>query len=58
MTADWLAYWGEAFTHSQFDWGTEDLPAAQKALTRLAATRGWRRAATRASRRSGPPSII
>ena len=34
-----LAYWGEAFTHSQFDWGVEDLPAAQAALARLAPAR-------------------
>jgi tetratricopeptide (TPR) repeat protein len=37
-----LAYWCEAFTYSQFDWGTEDLPAAQAALARLAPTRDER----------------
>ena len=37
-----LAYWGEAFTQSQFDWGIEDLPAAQAALARLAPTRDAR----------------
>jgi tetratricopeptide (TPR) repeat protein len=37
-----LAYWGEAFTHSQFDWGIEDLPKAQAALARLAPTRDAR----------------
>src|SRR5215831_2447299 len=31
-----LAYWLEAFTYSQFDWGIEDLPGAQAALARLA----------------------
>jgi hypothetical protein len=37
-----LAYWGEAFTHSQFDWGTEDLPQAEAALARLAPGRDQR----------------
>lgn len=37
-----LAFWGEAFTHSQFDWGTEDLPAAHAALAKLAPTRDER----------------
>jgi tetratricopeptide (TPR) repeat protein len=37
-----LAYWCEAFTHSQFDWGVEDLPNAQAALARLAPTRDQR----------------
>jgi len=37
-----LAYWVEAFTHSQFDWGIEDLPQAQAALARLAPTRDLR----------------
>jgi hypothetical protein len=37
-----LAYWCEALTESQFDWGTEDLPAARAALARLAATRDQR----------------
>lgn len=34
-----LAYWAEAFTYSQFDWGVEDLPGAQSVLARLAPTR-------------------
>jgi tetratricopeptide (TPR) repeat protein len=37
-----LAYWCEAFTHSQFDWGIEDLPSAQAAIARLAPTRDAR----------------
>src|SRR5262245_8297914 len=37
-----LAHWCEAFTHSQFEWGIEDLPAAQEALKRLAPTRDER----------------
>jgi tetratricopeptide (TPR) repeat protein len=37
-----LAYWAGALTHSQFDWGTEDLPAARAALARLAPTRDQR----------------
>ena len=37
-----LAYWCEAFTQSQFDWGIEDLPSAQAALARLAPSRDAR----------------
>jgi tetratricopeptide (TPR) repeat protein len=37
-----LAYWCEAFTHSQLGWGIEDLPKAQAALARLAPTREQR----------------
>lgn len=33
-----LAYWLEAFAHSQFDWSIEDLPAARAVLARLGAT--------------------
>ena len=45
-----LAYWAEAFTFSQFDWGTEDLAAARAALTRLAPTSEQRLSAARAPR--------
>lgn len=34
-----LAWWFEAMTFSQFDWGIEDLPAAQATLRQLAPTR-------------------
>jgi tetratricopeptide (TPR) repeat protein len=37
-----LAYWFEAFTHSQFDWGIEDLPKAKAVLAHLAPTRDAR----------------
>jgi tetratricopeptide (TPR) repeat protein len=37
-----LAYWCEAFTHSQLGWGIEDLPQARAALARLAPTREQR----------------
>lgn len=37
-----LAYWGEALTHSQFLWLSEDLPQAREALARLAPTREQR----------------
>lgn len=34
-----LAWWFEAMTFSQFDWGIEDLPGAQATLRRLGSTR-------------------
>jgi tetratricopeptide (TPR) repeat protein len=37
-----LAAWCEALAHSQFDWGTEDLPAARAVLAQFAPTRAAR----------------